>query len=335
MKIKMYFIISYLVLFTQCHSVKKEFVYNEGTIFGGYYHITYQCNQGNDFQQEIEKKLKEFNSSLSTYDSNSIISRINKNDSTVKTDVFFENMYTIAKEVSEKTDGAFDITVAPLVNAWGFGYGNHDRSIKPNVDTIMPYVGYKKIKLENHQLIKENKLVRLDANALAPGQAADVIAKLLDEKGSENYLIEIGGEIYCKGLNSKGKKWHIGIDKPVEDPKDENKELQAIIAVSNVGLATSGNYREFYYKDGKKYAHTIDPKTGNPVSHNLLSATVIAPTCAQADAYATACMVLGAEKAVKLCESVQGLECYLIYVDDKDGTNNITQSKGFKQYLVK
>ena len=334
MKFNIVLIIAPILLFAQCHSAKKEYVYNEGTVFGGYYHITYESSEGKDYKPEIEKMLQDFNSSLSTYDSNSIISRINNNDSTVKTDEFFEKMYNIAKEVSEKTNGAFDITVAPLVNAWGFGSGNHDRTIKPNIDTILPFVGYEKIRLENHQLVKQDKRIRIDANALAPGQAADVVAQFLDEKGSENYLIEIGGEINCKGLNAKGEKWHVGIDKPVEDPSDENKELQAIIAVSNIGLATSGNYREFYYKDGKKYAHTIDPKTGNPVEHNLLSATVIAPTCAQADAYATACMVIGAENAVKLCESIQGLECYLIY-NDKDGKNKVVQSKGFNQFLVK
>ncbi|VBB44884.1 ApbE family lipoprotein (fragment) [uncultured Paludibacter sp.] len=252
----------------------------------------------------------------------------------MRTDTDFEEMYAVAKKVSEKTDGAFDITVAPLVNAWGFGYGNHNHSIKPNVDTIMPFVGYKKIKLENHCLIKEDKRTCLDANALAPGQASDVIAKLLEEKGSENYLIEIGGEINCKGLNPKGEKWRIGIDKPVDDPANENEELQAILEITNVSLATSGNYRDYYYQDGKKYSHTVNPHTGLTVEHGLLSVTVIAPTCIEADAYATACMVLGIEGSLKLCESVPNLECYLIYAD-KNGQYKTVQTKGFEKYFVK
>ncbi|MPM45506.1 FAD:protein FMN transferase [bioreactor metagenome] len=173
----------------------------------------------------------------------------------------------------------------------------------------------------------------LDASAIAKGQSSDVIGKLLESNGCENYMIEIGGEVACKGVNPSGKKWQIGIDKPIDSPFDNDDELQTIVAISGVGLATSGNYRQFYYKDGKKYAHTINPKTGYPVDHNLLSATVIAPTCMQADAYATAFMVLGVKNSLALCKKIPGMECYLIYVDDK-GNNKVAYSDGFKKYLA-
>lgn len=331
---KAFFYILVLFLFIQCKSVKKQYFYNEGRVFGTFYHITYESPKGENLHADVEKRFAEFDLSLSTFNPASVISRINTNDFKVTTDRYFEEMYLMAHQVSEKTGGAFDITVAPLVNAWGFGYGNHDHLVKPDIDTIMPLIGYNKIKLENHQLIKQNPKIRLDASAIAKGQASDVIAELLDDAGCENYLVEIGGEIRCKGLNPQGEKWHIGIDKPIDDPTGENIEVQSVVAISDVGLATSGNYRQFYFKDGKKFAHTIDPHSGAPVVHNLLSATVIAPTCMQADAYATAFMVLGEEKSIRLCESVPDMECYLIY-QDKNGTNKIAQTKGFNQYLEK
>ncbi|MGC3978852.1 MAG: FAD:protein FMN transferase [Paludibacteraceae bacterium] len=222
----------------------------------------------------------------------------------------------------------------PLVNAWGFGYGNHNRTVAPNIDTIMPFIGYRKITLKKHKLIKENDKIRLDASAIAKGQASDEIAKLLEGLGSRHYLVEIGGEIRCRGVNAKGEKWHIGIDKPIDDPANEYKELETVIAISNVGLATSGNYRQFYFKNGKKYTHTIDPNTGTPVEHNLLSASVVAPTCMQADAYATAFMVLGVDESIKICESLPDMECYLIFAD-KEGKHKIAKTKGFDKYLVK
>ena len=320
--------------FTQCKPSKKEFVYNEGKVYGTYYHLTYDSPKGKDLKPEIEQRFREFDLSLSTFNPNSIITRVNQNDSTVQNDSYFEQMYAMAREVSEKSEGAFDITVAPLVNAWGFGYGNHEHNLSPNIDTIMPFIGYQKIKLENHRLIKEDPRIRLDASAIAKGQSCDVIARLLEEKGCENYMVEIGGEICCKGLNPKGEKWRIGIDKPKDDPANVGEELQIILQISDVGLATSGNYRQFYYKDGKKYAHTINPHTGVPVEHSLLSSTVIAPTCMQADAYATAFMVLGPEKSIQLCESIPNMECYLIYAD-KDGNDKIIYTKGFEKYFTK
>lgn len=327
-------VIIFAFLFYSPFKKQKEYIHNEGKAQGTYYSATYLQPDGKDLQPEIEKLFKEFDLSLSTYNPNSIISKINKNNDSVVTDVYFETMFEAAQKVSEHTNGAFDITVAPLVNAWGFGFGNHERSKAPDVEKLLPLVGYQKVKLVNHKLIKENPDIMIDASAIAQGYSADLIAQLFEKNNCENYMIDIGGEIVCKGVNPKGELWHIGIDKPVEDPENANGELQTIINVSNVGLTTSGNYRQFYYKDGKKLAHTINPKTGLPVEHNLLSATVVASNCTLADAYATAFMVLGVDSALKVCKTIEGMDCYLIYTD-KDGQYQVTYTEGFKKYLKK
>lgn len=322
-----------LISCNQTPSKNKEYIKNSGKIHGTYYHATYLQPEGKNLQDKIEKKMLEFELSLSTFNPNSIISKINRNDDNVITDDYFETMYFEAEKVSENTGGAFDITVAPLVNAWGFGFGNQDRKNEPDVKSILTYVGYRKIKLENHSVIKSDKRIMLDASAIAKGQSSDVIGALLEANGCEHYLIEIGGEVACKGLNPKGKKWRIGIDQPTDDFFDEQKELQTIVAITNIGLATSGNYRQYYYRDGKKYAHTINPISGYPVDHNLLSATAIAPTCMQADAYATAFMVLGVDSSLAVCNRTPELECYLIYADDS-GAFQVTYSEGFEKYLA-
>lgn len=327
-------VIIFAFIFYSPFKKQKEYIHNEGKAQGTYYSATYLQPDGKDLQPEIEKLFNEFDLSLSTYNPNSIISKINKNNDSVVTDVYFETMFEAAQKVSEHTNGAFDITVAPLVNAWGFGFGNHERSKAPDVEKLLPLVGYQKVKLVNHKLIKENPDIMIDASAIAQGYSADLIAQLFEKNNCENYMIDIGGEIVCKGVNPKGELWHIGIDKPVDDPENANGELQAIVNVSNVGLTTSGNYRQFYYKDGKKLAHTINPRTGLPVEHNLLSATVVASNCTLADAYATAFMVLGVDSALKVCKTIDGMDCYLIYTD-KDGQYQVTYTEGFKKYLKK
>jgi thiamine biosynthesis lipoprotein len=311
---------------------KVEYKYNKGKTQGTFYSATYLQPEGIDLQTKIEARLQEFDFSLSTYNPASIISQINRNVDTVQTDAFFEEMYHMAVSVSEETNGAFDITVAPLVNAWGFGSGEPARDKDPDVSKILPNIGYRKIKLENHKIIKENPAIRLDASALAQGLSADVIARLLEENGCTQYMIEIGGEVMCKGLNPKGEKWKIGIDKPIDGPANTTSEFQTIVAISGMAINTSGNYRQYYYRDGKKYAHEIDPRTGYPVSHNLLSATVIAPNCMQADAYATAFMVLGVDSAMQICNSIPDMDCYLIFTGE-DGKNQVVYTEGFKKYI--
>jgi thiamine biosynthesis lipoprotein len=315
------------------HRGSSKYIFNEGKAHGTYYHATYLQPQGIDLQKKLEESMHRIDLSMSTFQPQSIISRINRNDETVRTDIYFETVFRTAQEVSAKTNGAFDITVAPLVNAWGFGFGSESRKQSPNIDSIMLFIGYKKISLKQHQLVKADKRIMLDASAIAKGFSSDMAAKVLEENGCKNYLVEIGGEIVCKGKNPKGEKWKIGIDKPIDDSTNVVNQIQTIISLSDKAMATSGNYRQFYYRNGKKFSHTIDPRTGYPVNNNVLSATVVAPSCMMADAYATAFMVLGVDSSLLVCKSLPEVDCYLIY-SDKNGKNRVIFTEGFKKYLT-
>jgi len=332
MKVKILSLCLIIGIFSACTSKPKEYITNIGRIHGTFYRIVYFQPENIDLQEKVEARMREFELSLSTFNPQSIISRINQNDTSVVTDYFFETMFAMAQQVSKNTDGAFDITVAPLVNAWGFGFGNRERTEFPDVEAILPFIGFNKIRLENHRLIKDDPRIMLDANAIAKGYSVDVIAQLLEENGVEHYMIEIGGEIRTKGLSPRGEKWRVGINKPIADETGTISEIQAVITISGVGVATSGNYRQFYYLDGKKFSHTIDPRTGFPVSHNLLSITVITPTAMQADAYATAFMVLGVERALEICEAMPEMDCFLIY-SDENGNKRVIYSSGFAKFL--
>ena len=313
--------------------LKKQppFRTNEGLVFGTVYKITYQ--HADDLQNDIKQAMQEGDQSLSPYNPNSIITRINHNQDTTLNE-HFTQVFELAQKISSETDGAFDITVAPLVNAWGFGFKN-SINIEPNViDSLQQFIGYQKIKLENGQIIKEDPRLMLDCSAIAKGYGVDRVAHLLDKKGVQHYMVDIGGEVVVKGKNSRMKTWRIGINKPVEDSLSINQELQTILEVSGVGMATSGNYRKFYYKDGKRYAHTIDPRLGTPVQHNILSATVIAKDCTTADAYATAFMVMGLEKAKAFCEKHPELEAYFICSGEGD-SYEIYYTPGMNKFMIK
>ena len=311
-----------------------KFIHNQGNAQGTTYSIIYQQPEGVDLQPKIEKLLHEFDMSLSTYVPNSIISRINRNDTTVKTDAYFETMFYAAQDASKLTNGAIDITVGPLVKTWGFAFGNNDHSKLPKVSDFLPFVGYNKIHIVNHKLIKDDPRILIDPNSIAQGQSADLLGKLLEDNNCKNYLVEIGGEIACKGLNPDGKKWRIGIDKPIDDPTNTNNELQTIVELTDCGITTAGDYRKYYIEGGKKYSHIINPHTGYPADNDLLSVTIIAPNALTADAYDTPFMVLGVDSALKVCKRIPGMECYLIY-KDKNGKHKVVYSEGFKKYLSK
>jgi thiamine biosynthesis lipoprotein len=244
----------------------------------------------------------------------------------------FLDVYKLAMSISKETDGAFDITVAPLVNAWGFGFKNGIEPSKQQVDSLMQIIGYQKVTLEKGKISKTDDRIMLDCSAIAKGYGTDVVAKLLRSKGVNNFMIEIGGEIVTSGLNPDQKPWRVGISKPEDDVQGAGQEVQSIVAITDKAMATSGNYRNFYYKGGKKYAHTIDPKTGYPVQHSILSATVFANTCAVADAYATSFMVMGVEKAKQVLAQHPELMAYLIY-SDQDGKNAVWYSPSLKNKI--
>lgn len=286
---------------------------NQGMVFGTFYKITYQHDK--NLQKEIEAQLKSVNDALSMFDKKSIITAVNNNEP-VKLNDMFVNVFKLAQSISEDTDGAFDITVAPLVNAWGFGYKSGALPSQQDIDSIRAFVGYQKVKLSGMRIQKEDARLTLDCSAIAKGYGTDVVARYFLREGIKNFMVEIGGEIVTHGVNPKRQQWSIGIEKPVEDSLAMKSELQTVLKVDDIAMATSGNYRNFYYKDGKKYAHTIDPKTGFPVQHNILSATVLAKQCAVADAYATAFMVMGLEKSKEVLARHKDLKAYLIYDDN-------------------
>lgn len=304
---------------------------NEGMVFGTVYKITYQHND--DLHKEIKEVLMDVDNALSPYNKNSIISKINHNQDTTLNE-HFTHVFNLAQKISAETDGAFDISVAPLVNAWGFGF-KHSIEIKPEtIDSIRQFVGYEKIRIDNGKIAKEDDRLMLDCSSIAKGYGVDRVANFLKSKGVKHYMVDIGGEVVLKGKNSRMKTWRIGINKPIEDSLSINQELQTILEISDIGMATSGNYRKFYYKDGKKYAHTIDPRLGCPIQHNILSATVIASDCTTADAYATAFMVMGLEKSKAFCEEHPELNAYFICSGEGD-SHYIYYTPGMERFIVK
>ena len=313
--------------------LKKQppFRTNEGMVFGTIYKITYQHDD--DLQEDIKQALMEMDNSLSPYNPNSIITRINHNEDTTL-NTHFTHVYGLAQQISAETEGAFDITVAPLVNAWGFGF-MHSIDIAPNViDSLRQFVGYQKTRMEGGKIVKDDERLMLDCSAIAKGYGVDVVARTLDQKGVKHYMVDIGGEVVLKGKSPRMKDWRIGINKPIEDSLSVNQELQTILEISDIGMATSGNYRKFYYKDGKRYAHTIDPRLGTPVQHNILSATVLAKDCTTADAYATAFMVMGLEKALDFCQKHPELNAYFI-CDGEGDSYEIHYTPGMEKYIVR
>ena len=302
----------------------------QGTTYG----VTYLSPDSTNYQEDIERKLKEFDSSLSTYLASSLISRFNRDEEGIPPDPYFLTCFSCSEEVHRSTGGAFDITVAPLVNAWGFGFTERAEVDSSLIDSLLEYVGMEKVWFEDGMIRKEMPGVMLDMNAIAQGYAVDVLAGFLDSEGIANYLVEIGGEISTRGRNPRGLLWKVGIDRPVEGLQIPGAELQAIVEFTDRSLATSGNYRRFYEKDGMKYSHTIDPKTGYPVQHGLLSATVMAEDCMRADAYATAFMVMGFEKSREFLMNRSGMDAYLIYNDD-EGEYRVWYTRGMKNLLVR
>ena len=304
--------------------------HDEGFVFGTVYHITYQSDA--NYQKEIEAELKKVDQSLSPFNKTSIISCVNRNEK-VKVNEMFQEVFELAESISKETDGAFDITVAPMVNVWGFGFKQGKTPNKEVIDSLRQIVGYQKVALVDGYVKKQNPNTMLDCSAIAKGFGSDVVARFLKRKGINNFMVEIGGEVVTCGNSEKRVPWRIGVNKPTDDSLNTNNELQTVLNVTDKAMATSGNYRNFYYKNGKKYAHTIDPKTGYPVQHNILSATVIANDCATADAYATSFMVLGMDGAQKILEKHPDLLAYLIYSDHK-GKNQVWYSPSMKKILA-
>jgi len=324
------YVVAWMLIFPGCTQTAR-YVYNEGQVYGTVYHIVYEISGGKDIKPEIEKEFEKLTLLFSTFNPESQISRVNNNQP-VELDSLFVNCFNRSMEISELSGGAFDITVAPLVNAWGFGFKNRQKITPSLIDSILQLVGYQKVKLDKGQIVKENTGIMLDMSAIAKGYTCDIIGKFLAGKGCKNFMVEIGGEVVAKGVNAKGNPWSIGISKPDETAFYGSEDIQTVLKLSGRALATSGNYRNFYVENGKKFAHEIDPHTGYPAEQNLLSTTVLADDCMTADALATAFMVLGLEKSVELLKKIPGIEVYFIYSDDT-GFNKVYMSDHFRDYL--
>lgn len=287
----------------------------EGAIFGTTYHIKYEAAQPLD--KEILEELNRVDASLSVFNQQSAISLVNQGKP--QSDAMLYEVLTKAHAISEATQGAFDVTVMPLVNAWGFGFKKGQFPSDSQIDSLRTLVGYNKVVLngKTQQVSTASPGVMIDCGAIAKGYGVDRVAKVLREHGVLNYMVEIGGEVVTKGRNPEGHEWQIGVSKPIDGSDPSKGDLQTVLSLQNAALATSGNYRNFYEHNGRKYAHTIDPRTGRPVQHSLLSATVMALDCATADAYATAFMVLGLDGAKKVLAAHKELRAYLIYANEK------------------
>lgn len=308
----------------------QPYQHTEGLIFGTTYSVTYQCDSS--MSHTIREELLRVDRSLSPFNKQSVITAVNQNREVVL-DSLFLDVFQRAMAVSTDTDGAFDITVAPLVNAWGFGFKNEQMPTPQQVDSLLQIVGYQKVTLKEGKVLKRDPRMMLDCSAIAKGYAADLVARMLRQKGVDNYMVEIGGEIVTSGLNPQRLPWRIGVTKPTDDSTNVGGELQTVVNVTDKAMATSGNYRNFYYKNGRKYAHTIDPKTGYPVQHSILSATVLADECCRADAYATAFMVLGLDATRQLLDRHPELMVYLIYTDEK-GENATWVSPSLREKIA-
>ncbi len=310
---------------------KKQYYEESGTVFHTIYHIKYEGTQ--PLTDKIDAELQRFNLSLNPFNPNSIISKVNRGEE-VEVNDWFAEVFNKAQEVSAHSEGFFDITCAPLINLWGFGFSRTDSVTPEAVDSILQFVGYRKVRLEGRRVVKDDPRVMLNCSAIAKGYASDVIARLLEREGVENYMVEIGGEVAMKGINQNGRCWRIGINKPEDDSTGMANDIGEVVELCRKGgVATSGNYRNYYIKDGKKYAHTIDPRTGYPSEQSILSATIVADDCITADAYATAFMAMGLERVHRLAAGIpESIEYYIIYVD-AEGEHRVECSEGMRRFL--
>ena len=329
MKKTIIFVIGLLVL-SSCGTQPEKIVL-QGLAQGSYYAVTYYDEQGRDFQHDIDSIFHAVDMSVNLWEKNSVISKVNRNEEVVLDDIFIDN-FNIAQEAAKLSDGYFDPTISPIVAAWGFSNKTGDTITPQLIDSLKQLVDYRNIRIENGKVIKEHPDMKLDFNAIAQGYTSDMIAAFLDSKGIKNYLVDTGGEIMAKGAKPNGKPWIVGIEKPA-DSWDSEQVVQTRLALRDKGLVTSGSTRKYVERDGKRYSHCIDPNTGYPVEHQLLSATVLAESSVWADALASICMVMGMEKSLPLIESLDGVEAYYIYVND-DNELETCSTEGFKALII-
>ena len=319
-----------LVILASCGRQPKKMVL-QGLAQGSYYAVTYYDSLGRDFQRDIDSIFHAVDVSVNLWVDTSVISKVNRNEEVTLDAIFIDN-FNIAQEAARLSDGYFDPTISPIVAAWGFSY-KHGDSITPQlIDSLKQLVGYRNISIENGKVVKANPAMTLDFNAIAQGYTSDLIAAFLDSRGIKNYLVDTGGEIMAKGCKPNGDSWIVGIEKPAEK-WDSEQVVQTRVALRDKGLVTSGSTRKYVERDGKRYSHCIDPHTGYPVEHQVLSVTVLAENSVWADALASICMVMGMEASLPLIEGMDGVEAYYIFVNAY-GELETFATEGFQKLIV-
>ena len=319
-----------LAVLTSCGKQPKKMVL-QGLAQGSYYAITYYDEESRDFQHEIDSIFHAVDLSVNLWVDSSIISKVNRNEDVVLDAIFIDN-FNIAQEAARLSDGYFDPTISPIVAAWGFSYKSGDSLTPQLIDSLKQLVDYRKVHIENGKVIKENPAMTLDFNAVAQGYTSDLIASFLDSRGIKNYLVDTGGEIMARGNKPNGRPWIVGIEKPAEN-WDSEQVVQTRVALCDKGLVTSGSTRKYVEHDGKRYSHCIDPKTGYPVEHQLLSVTVLAENSVWADALASICMVMGMERSLPLINSMEGVEAYYIFVNEQNELE-VYATEGFQKLIL-
>ena len=306
-----------ILCFASCGRQSHKIVL-QGLAQGSYYAVTYYDAENRNFQPEIDSIFHAVDMSVNLWVDSSIISKVNRNEDVTLDSIFLDN-FRIAMETARLSDGYFDPTISPLVSAWGFSAKNpHLPPLTSHlIESLKQLVDYRKVRIEDGKLIKENPAMKLDFNAIAQGYTTDLVGALLEAKGIKSYIVDVGGEIFARGTKPDGKPWVVGIEKPSAD-WDSERVVQQRVELEDKGIVTSGSYRKYVERDGKRYSHCIDPMTGYPVEHNLLSATVIAENATWADALASVCMVMGMERSLELIKTLDGVEVYYIFVNDRN-----------------
>lgn len=306
---------------------QPEKVVLQGLAQGSYYAVTYYDEQNRNFQREIDSIFHAVDMSVNLWVDSSIISKVNRNEEVTLDSIFIDN-FNIAQEAALLSDGYFDPTISPIVAAWGFSYKSGDSLTPQLIDSLRQLVDYRNIRIENGKVVKENPAMTLDFNAIAQGYTSDLIARFLESRGVKIFLVDTGGEIMARGEKPDGKPWIVGIEKPAEN-MDSERIVQTRIALRDKGLVTSGSTRKYVERNGKRYSHCINPKTGYPVEHQLLSVTVMAENSVWADALASICMVMGKERSLPLIQGMDGVEAYYIFVNDKNELETFA-TEGFR-----
>ena len=319
-----------LSVLASCGRQPKKMVL-QGLAQGSYYAITYFDEQGRDFQHEVDSIFHAVDMSVNLWVKNSIISKVNRNEEVALDSIFIDN-FNIAQEAARLSEGYFDPTISPIVAAWGFSYKNGDSITPQLIDSLKQLVDYRNVRIEDGKVVKENPAMQLDFNAIAQGYTSDLIASFLDSRGIKNYLVDTGGEIMARGCKPNGQSWIVGIEKPAEN-WDSEQVVQTRVTLRDKGLVTSGSTRKYVERNGKRYSHCIDPTTGYPVEHQLLSVTILAENSVWADALASICMVMGLEQSLPIIESMDGVEAYYIFVKGENELDTYATS-GFEALVI-